>query len=56
MATMSVIVAVTSVIAYGVVAFGLSRPRAPIFVLGPPITSAVAVIAIIAAALGARRR
>ena len=45
MATVSVIVAVASVIAYGVGAFGLSRPRAPVFVVGPPITSAVAVIA-----------
>ena len=56
MATVSVIVAAASVIAYAVGAFGLSRPRAPVFVLGPPITSAVAVVAVIIAALGARRR
>ncbi len=47
MATVSVIVAAASVLAYGVGAFGLSRPRAPVFVLGPPITSAVAVVAVI---------
>ena len=56
MATVSVIVAVASVIAYGVGALGLSRPRAPVFVLGPPITSVVAVIAVIVAAVRARRR
>ena len=56
MATVSVIVAAASVIAYAVGAFGLSRPRAPVFVLGPPITSAVAVVAVILAALSARHR
>jgi hypothetical protein len=56
MTTVSVIVAVASVIAYGVGAFGLSRPRAPVFVVGPPITSAVAVIAVIVAAVRAQRR
>ena len=52
----SVIVAVASVIAYGVVALGSSRPRAAVFVLGPPVTSAVAIIAVLVAALRARRR
>ena len=56
MATVSVIVAVASVIAYGVGALGLSRPTAPVFVLGPPITSVVAVLAVVAAAVRARRR
>ena len=55
LATVSVIVAVASVIAYGVGAFGLSRPKAPVFVLGPPITSVVAVVAVIVAAIRARR-
>jgi len=56
MATVSVIVAAASVIAYAVGAFGLSRPRAPVFVLGPPITSAGAVIAVMMTAVVSRRR
>jgi hypothetical protein len=56
MATVSVIVAVASVIAYGVGALSLSRPTAPVFVLGPPVTGVVAVIAVIVAAVRARRR
>jgi hypothetical protein len=56
MATVAVIVAVASVIAYGVGALGLSRPTAPVFVVGPPVTSVVAVIAVIVAAVRARRR
>lgn len=56
LATVSVIVAVASAIAYGVGAFGLSRPKAPVFVLGPPVTSVVAVVAVIVAAVRARRR
>jgi len=56
MTTVSVIVAAASVLAYGVGAFGLSRPKAPVFVLGPPITSAVAVVAVFVAAVRARRR
>jgi hypothetical protein len=56
MATVSVIVAVASVIAYGVAALGLSRPKAPVFVVGPPVTSVVAVVAVIVAAVRARRR
>ena len=56
LATVSVIVGVASVIAYGVGTFGVSRPRAPVFVLGPPITSVVAVVAVIVAAVRAGRR
>ena len=56
MTTVSVIVAAASVLAYGVGTFGFSRPKAPVFVLGPPITSAVAVVVVFVAAMRARRR
>jgi hypothetical protein len=52
----AVVVAGVSVIGYAVGAFASSRPTGPVFVLVPPITSAVAVIAVMAAALRVRRR
>jgi len=56
LAIVAVLVAAAAVIAYGLDAFGMARPTAPIFVLGPPVASVAALIAVIAAALRARRR
>jgi hypothetical protein len=54
-AAAAVILAVVSVIAYGVGALGSPRPTAPVFVLVPPIASGVAMIAVLVAAVGTRR-
>ena len=52
----SVLVCVASLVAYAIVAFAATKPRAPVFVLVPPLTSILAAIAVIVAALRARRR
>jgi hypothetical protein len=49
-------VALGSAIAYGAVAVGSARPRAPVFVLLPPLSSLAAAIAVAIAALRARSR
>ena len=55
LATVSVLVCVASLVAYAIVAFAVTKPRAPVFVLVPPLTSILAAIAVIVAALRARR-
>ena len=45
-----------SALAYGIVALGPARPRAPVFVLLPPISALVAASAVLIAAIVARRR
>lgn len=55
LATVSVLVCVASLVAYAIVAFAVARPRAPVFVLVPPLTSTLAAIAVIVAALRTRR-
>ena len=57
--TLTVVAALSapaSAVAYGIVALGPARPRAPVFVLLPPITALVAAIAVLIAAIVARRR
>ena len=45
-----------SAVAYGIAALGSARPRAPVFVLLPPISILLAALAVLIAALVARRR
>ena len=45
-----------SAVAYGIVALGPARPRAPVFVLLPPISALAAALAVVIAAIVARRR
>jgi len=45
-----------SAVAYGIVALGPARPRAPVFVLLPPLSALVAAIAVLIAVVVARRR
>ena len=55
LATVSVLVCVASLVAYAIVAFAAAKPRAPVFVLVPPLTSILAAIAVVVAALRTRR-
>ena len=45
-----------SAVAYGAVALAPARPRAPVFVLLPPVTALIAAVAVLIAAVVARRR
>jgi hypothetical protein len=55
LAAVCVLACVASLAAYAIAAFAVAKPRAPIFVLTPPLTSLLAAIALIVAAVRARR-